>query len=383
MLETLLDQRQRAPDNKAPLLATIEDVQHRLSSQDLYIAITACEDVIHAVSVQKKEPPQVLNESNPGRLAQEQYRALRAKIEELVQRYRQGMAVSVSQRHELDGLLEQLGQGPLGQLLHRATADAQGSVRSVRLVVALDNQLSGIPLHALRDESGYLVERVSVAYQFSGSMFVRPAAGRQFLRQLCIGVSEARSELPEADREVSAALKTFWWRRHLRADAATRTRIRRLLRFAKVAHFACHAEFDEQRPSASRLCLPSSEHWHASEWVGEPVAGLPLVTLSACRSAATAGFLGQETFGLAAGLQAGGARAVLAGLWPLADAENAPIMTSFYRHRRTTDLAAALANTQREAIAAGCSPLFWAPLVLYGDSAALRPCPRVLRWLVR
>jgi hypothetical protein len=112
--------------------------------------------------------------------------------------------------------------------------------------------------------------------------------------------------------------------------------------------------------------------WYAAEWVDEPIDGLSLATLSACRSAETAELFPNESFGLVAGFLSGGARAVLAGLWLLADRETAPLMERFYRHRLVMDLADALAVTQREAIAADCSPLFWAPLTLFGDATALR-----------
>jgi hypothetical protein len=77
-------------------------------------------------------------------------------------------------------------------------------------------------------------------------------------------------------------------------------------------------------------------------------------------------------------------RAVLAGLWLLADAETASLMASFYRHRLTRDLPSALALAQREALGrSGSSPLFWAAFALFGDPAAL-PAPGPLgRWLGR
>jgi hypothetical protein len=128
--------------------------------------------------------------------------------------------------------------------------------------------------------------------------------------------------------------------------------------------------------------LPGGEAWYAAEWVDEPIAGLPLATLSACRSAETSELFPNENFGLVAGFLAGGARAVVAGLWPLADEETAPLMERFYRHRLKLNLPEALAMTQREAINAG---LFWAPLTLYGDATALRPYPAwaqsLYRWL--
>jgi hypothetical protein len=115
----------------------------------------------------------------------------------------------------------------------------------------------------------------------------------------------------------------------------------------------------------------------ALEWLEESVDGLPLVTLSACRSAEVAALLGHEVFGLVTGLLGGGVRAVLAGLWPVADREILPLMWRFYNSRLTCDLATALAQAQRETLTASdASPLFWAAFALFGDPAAL-PAPGI------
>jgi CHAT domain-containing protein len=165
--------------------------------------------------------------------------------------------------------------------------------------------------------------------------------------------------------------------------SATRAALRAGLARARVAHFACHADFDPQHPLAATLWLPSGEALHAAEWFDEPVNGLALATLSACRAAEVAPLEGREVFGSVMGLLGAGVRAVLAGLWPLGDRETLPLMWSFYRHRLTCDLATALARAQREALAEpNSSPLFWAAFALFGDPSAL-PAPRFPWRLVR
>src|SRR5262249_41510977 len=120
----------------------------------------------------------------------------------------------------------------------------------------------------------------------------------------------------------------------------------------------------------------------------EPIDGLPLITLSACRSGEVAPLLGQEVFGLVTGLLAGGARAVLAGLWPVADSEAVPLMWNFYRHRLGRDRAGPLASARRGCLAwRGSPPPFWGASSLSGAGAA-RPAPAwswrgVTRWRQR
>jgi len=161
-----------------------------------------------------------------------------------------------------------------------------------------------------------------------------------------------------------------------------RGRLGRWLRSARIVHLACHAEFEPHRPLAARLRLPSGESWHALEWLDEPVRGLALVTLSACRAGAAAPLAGGEAFGLVTGLLAGGVRAVVTGLWQVADAEAPRLMWSFYRHLMCHPVSTALALAQREELSsATSSPLFWAAFALFGDPRAVPAPPLPWRWL--
>jgi CHAT domain-containing protein len=223
------------------------------------------------------------------------------------------------------------------------------------------------------------------AWTFSGALFVHQTAARRRCWPLrsALVVTEDPAVLPQAKLEGEAVAASLLRCRHLCAAAADRRSVRRCLRRALVAHFACHAEFDSNRPLAARLKLPSGEPIYSLEWLDEPVAGLELVTLSACRSAEVAPLIGREAFGLAIGLLAGGVRSVLAALWPVADHEVAPLRWRFYRHRLAHSLPTALALTQRGLLAAGVSPLFWAPIALFGDPQALAPPACWWRWLAR
>jgi CHAT domain-containing protein len=256
-----------------------------------------------------------------------------------------------------------------------------------RVVWVPDGALHGLPIHALRRHKRYLIEDLEVVWSFSGSLLVHQARTQRQTRgrfRPALVVTETPEVLPEAAREGQGVAASFLWSRTLHGPAATRAALRRQLARARVAHFACHAHFDSEHPLAAFLALPSGEKLRALELLDEPVTGLPLVTLSACRSAEVAPLLGREVFGLVTGLLSGGVRAVLAGLWPVADREALPLMWSFYRHRLTLDPAAALARAQREELAkGGGSPLFWAAFALFGDAAAL-PAPRRWgRWLAR
>ena len=275
-------------------------------------------------------------------------------------------------RARLDKHLEELGDGPLGHALGEILSD--GRFQTERLIWVPDAPLQGLPVHALRLDGRYLVESCEVVYGFSGTMLLhlRGIKGRQNGLALVVIDSDT---LGNAKVEGEAVAATFRRSRTLSGSEAKRATIQSYLPQALLVHFACHAAFDLNRPWESCLQLPSGELWYAPEWLEERLGGIPLVTLSACRSGAVSALIGGEVFGLVTGFLAGGARAVLAGLWKLADRETVEFMCSFYRLCFSHDFAGALARAQREALASEkSSPLYWAPFALFGDSSAI-PAP--------
>jgi CHAT domain-containing protein len=250
-----------------------------------------------------------------------------------------------------------------------------------------DGELHGLPLHAVRLGGRYLIERLEVVNHFSGSLLVHQARTRRrpgWWWGRAVVVCESPEVLPTALAEGQGVAGAFFRSLLLHGPAASRKAVRAALGKASVAHFACHAYFDVEHPLAAHIGLPAGEPWRALEWLDEPVEGLPLVTLSACRSAEVAPLVGREVFGLVSGVLGGGARAVVAGLWPVADREALPLMWDFYRRRLTDNLAGALAGAQAAlAAAADGSPLFWAAFALFGDADALPAPGRWWRWWYR
>jgi CHAT domain-containing protein len=225
-----------------------------------------------------------------------------------------------------------------------------------------------------------------VVSAFGGSLLVhrhKNGTGRRRWGGAVI-VTERPDVLPEAATEGAGVADSFVRSARLHGPAATRSALVARLRTTRVAHFACHAYFDAAHPLAGSIGLPSGETWRAPEWLGGIADGLPLVSLSACRSAAVAPLAGGEVFGLVSGILGGGGGAVLAGLWPVADRETKTLMWRFYRERLTNDLAGALALAQRAALRGpDASPLFWAAFALFGDADALPRPGRLWAWLAR
>jgi tetratricopeptide (TPR) repeat protein len=385
LLEEFLRDRSRRGDSALPALPELADLQKALPPRTLYLAPTVTDDELFLLAVRRDGPARVLRGpgSVPGFL--EALAGLRGCLTSQLARYQHGLPLGRPERDELDGRLDDLGRGPLGAVL-TLVGDQQGPLVE-RLLWVPDGPLHGLPIHAVRRQGQYLIEGTDVVWTFSGALAVHQARTHQQTRgrfRPALVVTEAPAVLPRAADEGRGVAGSFPWSRTLHGAAATRAALSPLLARARAVHFACHAHFDTEHPLAACLALPSGERMRAVEWLHEPVAGLPLVTLSACRSAEVAPLVGREVFGLVTGLFGGGVRAVLAGLWPVADREALPFMWRFYHSRLTADLAAALARTQREALAEpGASPLFWAAFALFGDANALPAPGWCWRWLAR
>jgi tetratricopeptide (TPR) repeat protein len=388
VLDRRLRDRSRRDVAALPALPELDELQQILPPGTVYLAPSLVGEELHLLVVRPGKKPRIITAPDrptrsAGRL-RDQIDAFRSALFAQLERYRQGLPLGRTERHQLDMLLAEAGHGALGQALRTALEDSPAP--GERIVQVPDGPLHGFPLHALRLDDRYLIESHEVVTVFAGSLFVHQARHRPRRRSgRALVVTESESVLPGAAREGEGVAATFWNVRRLHGPQANRAALRRCLPSVGVMHLACHALFDAHHPLDALVRLPSGESWRAVEWLHEPFDGLHLVTLSACRSAEVAPLVGQEVFGLVTGLLGSGVRAVVAGLWPVADREAGPFMWRFYRQRLLSDLPAALASAMRETLSLpDSSPLFWAAFALFGDPAAC-PAPRSWwgRWLGR
>jgi tetratricopeptide (TPR) repeat protein len=386
LLEEFLRDRTRRDTSVLPALPELTDLRRALPAGTLFVAPSLLGEELYLLAVSRDEPARVIRGQGSVKELCDTLESWRRGLDSQLTRYRMGWPLGQEERAQLDALLDNFGRGPLGDALLQGLNGFRS--RPERLLWVPDDLLHGLPIHALRRPSGrYLIEDWEVVWTFSGALYVHQMRTRNRTRgrfRPALVVSETPAVLPEADREGRGVAASFVWSHILKEAAATRATLRRWLSRACVVHFACHAHFDAEHPLAACIRLPSGETLRTLEWLDEPVDGLPLVTLSACRAAEVAPLLGREVFGFVTGLLGGGVRAVLAGLWPIADREALPLMWRFYRHRLTADLATALARAQRETLRQpDASPLFWAAFSLFGDASAL-PAPHPFwRWLAR
>ncbi|MCY1040740.1 CHAT domain-containing protein [Corallococcus sp. bb12-1] len=212
----------------------------------------------------------------------------------------------------------------------------------------------------------------------AGATVVATARGGVF------GETASLGALPEARREghtVEATLEDTAVRPRLLvgAEASEQALKAAALDDVRILHLAAHAVVDVEAPERSALVLAPGAAQEDGLLQPREIAELKLrdalVVLSSCQGASGALLAGEGVLSLARAFFESGARAVVASLWPLRDAEAAWLLERYYRHlAEGQGVSQALRSAQREAWEDGQPAAAWAGLGVMGD-AALVPVP--------
>lgn len=296
--------------------------------------------------------------------------------------------------------------------------DLQGA-QAETLMWSLDGALRYLPVAALYDGERYMVERYR-------NVVFTPASNSRLKDQpsakwsgLGLGVSKAQmgfSALPGVPEELRGIISDSAMPdggvldgKVILDDAFTEESFRAALRQRfPVVHIASHFAVQPGNETDSFLLLGDGSHLSLAK-IKSAVnlfGGVELLTLSACDTA-TGGTAadGKEVESFAVLAQRQGAKAVMASLWPVADASTKQLMQSFYRIRNSqtgmlkaealrraqvsllrgeaTELVGGIerrglltSSAQRSGEASATSgigkttfahPFFWAPFILIGN----------------
>ncbi len=262
-----------------------------------------------------------------------------------------------------------------GRALHAAVLAPVSSDleegNTTALLVSLDQALRYVPFAALHDGEKFVAERFAVSVFTPAARLSLERTPQETWRAAGMGVTEpdeAYRPLPavrlELDRIVrepglrggaaddGVLIGRTWLDQDFTASALSGA----LDDGYPVVHLASHFVFKPGTEQDSFLLLGDGTHLSlAALVVGDyPFDQLDLLTLSACETALGGQEAnGREIEGFGALAQKQGASAVLATLWPVADASTAEFMARFYEYRQVHGLskAQALVATQRDFIA--------------------------------
>ncbi len=238
---------------------------------------------------------------------------------------------------------------PLAQELYQILIGPMASdlrqAKAVTLMWSLDGALRYLPLAALYDGKQYLVEqyRMSVMTLASNSRLKdKPSAQWQAAGFGVTKSWQGSSPLPAVAGELSGIITTKSGDGGVLAgeiqldEKFTQVSMRNALRKGPtVVHIASHFQFQAGDQTNSFLLLGDGGRLSMEELRTETrlFDGVQLLTLSACNTGVGDG-AEVEGFGVVAQRQ--GAKAVIASLWPVADASTSFLMREFYRIREST-----------------------------------------------
>ncbi|MEG4045768.1 CHAT domain-containing protein, partial [Microcoleus sp. Pol17C2] len=235
---------------------------------------------------------------------------------------------------------------PLAQQLYQwmvAPLEAELQAKGIEnLSFISDIGLRSIPMGALHDGKGFLVERYSLGAMPSLSLTDTSAANFKNTQVLAMGASQfpEMSPLPAVEIEVSTITPQQWPGKSFLNEAFTLANLKsqRQQQPFGMIHLATHAEFRSGDPSQSFIQLWDTKlrldqlrqmGWHSPQ--------VEMLVLSACRTAvgdreAELGFGGLA-------VQAG-VKSAMATLWYVSDEGSLGLMAEFYGQLKTAPIKA-------------------------------------------
>ena len=230
------------------------------------------------------------------------------------------------------------------------------------LMFSLDGALRYIPMGALYDGKQWLAEKYDIAIftEAARKSMQQPSTGGGIVAAM--GVTKALggfSALPAVAGEINGIVKTrdsagvLPGNKYLDKQFTRKTLADNLKKGVPLVHVASHFQFEPTDQKASFLLLGDGKKLTMGEMFGQKGLSfdkVDLLTLSACDTASgVKKGDGREVESFGAMAQRHGAKAVLASLWPVADASTAVFMQEFYALRGMDKMnkAASLAETQR------------------------------------
>ncbi|HEY9301859.1 MAG TPA: CHAT domain-containing protein, partial [Phormidium sp.] len=247
---------------------------------------------------------------------------------------------------------------PAQELYKLLIAPIEGKLQERRinnLIFIPDAGLRALPLAALHDGKGFIVERYSVSLMPSFSLSNPRYHNLKNSTVLAMGASTFKNQapLPAVPIELSTIASQLWSGNISINEAFTVNNLttQRNSGNFEIVHLATHAEFRPGVPSNSyiqfwdeRLGLDQVRN---VKWNDPPVQ---LLVLSACRTA-----LGdrQVELGFAGLAIQAGVQTALASLWYVSDQGTLALMTEFYEQLKTAPIRAEALRRAQVAIIKG------------------------------
>lgn len=236
----------------------------------------------------------------------------------------------------------------LYQILVAPIADDLKQAGAKTLMVDLDDVLRYVPFAALNDGKSYLIENMSVVMVTEAVRDKLAKSPKADWSVWGLGITKAGpgyEALPYAGVELNgiAGQKGILAGKVMLDTAFTERSLRDGLdQSYPIVHIASHFQFTPGSMDDSFLLLGDGTHMTLAQIKTKlNFNSVELLTLSACETAVgddSTSHHGIEVEGLGAIAQQAGAKAVLATLWPVADASTAALMRALYQAHKADHL---------------------------------------------
>ena len=243
------------------------------------------------------------------------------------------------------------------------------------LVFILDARLRSLPIAALHDGKGFLIEHYSIGLMPSLNLVDTRYNNIKNSQILGMGASTFTDQnpLPAASEEVSLITQQLWQGKSFMNQDFTFDRLQSARKDTPfgIIHLATHGEFKPGVPSNSYIQLSDRklglDEVRQLGWNNPPVE---LLVLSACRTA-----LGDEEAELGfAGLAVqAGVKTAVASLWYVSDEGTLALMTEFYRQLRESPIKAEALRRAQLALLTGKARIEGGELRGSGENIPLPP----------
>jgi CHAT domain-containing protein len=265
-----------------------------------------------------------------------------------------------------DSLLQST-QAHLKELYDELIAPVAPKLQTTHLIFVPHGLLHYVPFHALFDGSQHLIDRYTVSYSPSASIYAlcQTRTANSSGASLVFGIPDPQA--PAILDEVQALTGVLDHAELFVGQNATVNILREKGPASRRIHIATHGRFRQDNPMFSAIRMGDS--FLSLFDLYQLRLPVELITLSGCSTGLNVVAAGDELIGLARGLLHAGAQSLILSLWDVHDKSTAEFMTAFYRRLgQGESKAEALRSAMLQLKASYPHCYQWAPFILVGKA---------------
>jgi CHAT domain-containing protein len=244
------------------------------------------------------------------------------------------------------------------------------------LIIVSHGALHYLPMNALHDSNGYLIDRYSIRMMPSASAMKylgekKTVKGGGILVFGNPDLGDPKYDLEYAQREAAEIAKIRPKSKVFVRKEATEGALRKYCKDYRYLHFATHGQFNPDVPLKSALLLAPDAKYNGMLTVDKIYSlnlDADLVTLSACETGLSEIANGDDLVGLTRGFLYAGSSSIVTSLWKVDDLATAQLMTCFYSELDKANKREALRTAQLETKKKYAHPYYWASFQLTGNA---------------